>query len=339
MKRWILLGILVLLVQVGLIVATQSLRHADDIKSGKGPLLKLTAAEVNEVVLEDGEGRRLILKKEQGKWLLPNVGSFPADAARIQGLIDRLAGLQRGWPEATTAEAAGRFKVAADRFERKLSLRKDGTLLGTVFFGASAGLRKSYLRVDGDSEIQTLAIAQHELEVKADGWIDTGILRLKPEQVVRISLPGLRLERGSDGLLQPADITAGEEVVKDRRDQLVKQVTGLTISGLLGTDEKPEYGLEQPVLRYAVELEGGATTEYIFGQEKKPGQTGGQEGTPPDIEQSLVLKVSNQNQLFRLDTWQVDEIKKATRASLVRVKEQQPTETPGAAAKPEGQGQ
>jgi hypothetical protein len=326
------------LIQVGLTVATHSLRHADENKSGKGPLLKLTASEVNEVVLEDGEGRRLILKKEQGRWLLPDVGSFPADAARIQGLIDRLVGLQRGWPEATTAEAAGRFKVAADRFERKLSLRKDGTLLGTVFFGTSAGLRKSYLRIDGDSDIQTLAIAQHELEVKVDGWIDTGILRIKPEQVVRVSLPGLRLERGPDGM-RPADITASEEVVKDRRDQLVKQVTGLTISGLLGTDEKPEYGLDQPVLRYAVELEGGATTEYIFGQEKKPGQTGGQEGTPPEIEQSLVLKVSNQTQLFRIDTWQVEEIRKATRASLVHAKVQQPTETPGAATKPEGQGQ
>jgi hypothetical protein len=338
MKRWMILGILVFLVQVGLTVATQIIRHADDIKSGKGPLLKLTAAEVNEAVLEDGEGRRLTLKKEQGKWLLPDMGSFPADTARVQGLIDRLAGLQRGWPEATTAEAAGRFKVAADRFERKLSLRKDGTLLGTVFFGASAGLRKSYLRVDGDSDIQTLAIAQHELEVKADGWIDTGILRLKPEQVVRISLPGLRLERGADGL-QPPDITASEEMVKDRRDQLVKQLTGLTISGLLGTTEKPEYGLEKPVLRYTVELDGGTAIGYIFGQEKKPVQAGEQEGASPGTEQPLVLKVSNQAQLFRLDNWQIEEIRKANRASLVRAKEHQPAEVPETATKPEGQGQ
>lgn len=338
MKRWIILGILVLLVQVGLTVATQSVRHADDIKSGKGPLLKLTAAEVNEAVLEDGEGRRLTLKKEQGKWLLSDIGSFPADTARVQGLIDRLAGLQRGWPEATTAEAAGRFKVAADRFERKLSLRKDGTILGTVFFGTSAGLRKSYLRVDGDSDIQTLAIAQHELEVKVDSWIDTSILRLKPEQVLRISLPGLRLERGPDGL-QPADITASEEVAKDRRDQLVKQLTGLTISGLLGTAEKPEYGLEKPVLRYTVELDDGTAIDYIFGQEKKSVQTGGQEGALPEAEQSLVLKVSNQAQLFRLDNWQIEEIRKATRASLVRAKEQQPAEVPETATKPEGQGQ
>lgn len=337
MKRWMTLGILVLLVQVGLTVATHSVRHADDIKSGKGPLLKLTGAEVNEAVLEDGEGRRLTLRKEQGKWLLPDIGSFPADTAKVQGLIDRLAGLQRGWPEATTVEAAGRFKVAADRFERKLSLRKDGTLLGTVFFGTSAGLRKSYIRVDGDNDIQTLTIAQHELDVKSEVWIDTGILRLKPEKVVRVNLPGLCLERGSDGL-QPADITVSEEVIKDRRDQLVKQLTGLTISGLLGTVEKPEYGLEQPVLRYTVDLDGGTAIDYTFGQERKPGQAGSQEGALPEAEQALVLKVSNQTQLFRLDNWQIEEIRKATRASLVHTREQQPAEVPETATKPEGQG-
>lgn len=337
MKRLILIGTLVLLVQTGLVVVTHIVQHRDEIQSSKGPLLKLTAADVNEVVLEDGEGHRLTVNKEQGKWLLPESGSFPGDTTRVQGLIDRLAGLQRGWPEATTAEAAGRFKVAADRFERKLNLRKDGTSLATVYFGTSAGLRKSYLRVEGDNEIQTLAIGQHELEVKADSWIDTSILRLKPEQVVRISLPALRLERGPDGL-QLADLGAGEEMVKDRRDQLVKQVSGLTVSGLLGTAEKPEYGLDKPVIRWSVELDGGTTIDYCIGQEQKAAQPGGAESAPPVVEKSLVLKVSNQPQFFRLDNWQVEEIKNATRASLVRAKEQKPAEAAGTAVQPERQG-
>jgi hypothetical protein len=325
MKRLILICAVLVLAQAGLVVLTHFVRHADDTQTGKGPLLKLTASEVNELLLEDGDGRKLRLKKETGKWILPESGSFPADSVRVQGLIERLAGLQRGWPEATTTEAATRFKVAPDRFERKLSLGKDGKSLATVYFGASPGLRKIYLRVDGDVEIQTLALPQHELEVKADNWIDTGLLRLKPEQITRVELPGLQLERTQEGL-QPADLKPEEELVKDRRDLLVKRLAGLTVSALLGGENKPEYGLDNPALRYTVELDGGVTIDYLFRQLPKTEQGEGKEGALPMAENSSVLKVSNQEQLFRVDGWQLEEIKSATRAALVRAKAQKPAD-------------
>ena len=325
MKRLILICAVLVLAQAGLVVLTHFLRQADDTQTGKGPLLKLTVSEVNELLLEDGEGRKLRLKKEKEKWILPESGSFPADTVRVQGLIERLAGLQRGWPEATTTEAATRFKVAPDRFERKLSLGKDGNSLATVYFGVSPGLRKSYLRVDGDAEIQTLALPQHELEVKADNWIDTGILRLKPEQVARVQLPGLQLERTQDGL-QPADLKPEEELVKDRLDLLVKRLAGLTVTALLGGENKPEYGLDNPALRYTVELDDGVIIDYLFGQLPKTEQGVGKEGSLLMAENSSVLKVSHQEQLFRVDGWQLEEIKSVTRAALVRTKAQKPAD-------------
>jgi hypothetical protein len=323
MKRLILICAALVLVQAGLVVLTHFSGHSGALKPGQGVLFPLNAAEVNELLLEDGAGQRLVLKKENDRWLLPEAGSFPADTVRVQELIERLAGMQRGWPEATTAEAASRFKVARDRFERKLSLRKDGTTLGTVYFGTSPGLRKVYLRVDNDPEIQTLALAQHELEVKVDNWIDTAILHLKLEQITRAELPGLQLERTQDGL-QPADLNPEEEVVKERRDALVKRLASLTVTALLGSEQKPEYGLDNPALRYTVHLGGGVTIDYLFGQAPKAAQDEGNEGPQALPEQSFVLKVSNQEQLFRVDGWQVEEIKNATRAALVRIKTQKP---------------
>jgi hypothetical protein len=43
-------------------------------------------------------------------------------------------------------------------------------------------------------------------------------------------------------------------------------------------------------------------------------------------ENASVLKVSNQDQLFRVDGWQMEEIKSATRAALVRTKVQKPAD-------------
>lgn len=336
MKRLILICAMLVLVQTGLAVLTHVYKNSDVSRSAKGPLLKLAAAEVDELLLEDGQRRKLLLKKDKEQWQLPESASFPADSVRVQGLIDRLAGLQRGWPEATTAEAATRFKVAADRFERKLTLRSNGANLGVLYFGSSPGLRKLYLRVDGDQEIGTLTMAPHDLEVGPDAWIDTHVLQLKPEQVVRVDLPGVQLERGQEGL-QPVDLAADEEVAKDRRDALVKRISGLTISSVLGTENKPEYGLENPALRYSLELEGGQRIEYLFGQPPKTEakEPQGQLPEPP----LYVLKVSGRDQLFRVEGWQVDALTRVTRAVLVRPKVQPPIESEPAVPPPVPAGQ
>lgn len=325
MKRWIVMCAIVALAQAGLAVWTNVARHAGETQANKGPVLNLKAAEVNELLFEDGQGRKLALKKEADRWLLPDSGAFPADAERVQGLIDRLAALQRGWPEATTAEAATRFKVAPGTFERKLSLRANGKDVAVVYFGTSPGLRKVYLRADKDADIQAMPLAPNELELQADNWIDAGVLRLKPEQVTRVDLPNLHLARTPDGL-QPADLKPEEELVKERRDALVKRLAGLSITAILGKESKPEYGLDTPVLRYTVELEGGVKIDYLVGQPPKPeGQAAPEDAQPPaPADNSYVVKASNQDQLLRVDGWQIEELKNAARASLVRTKVQQP---------------
>ncbi|MCL2457378.1 MAG: DUF4340 domain-containing protein [Desulfobulbus sp.] len=320
MKRLIWGCLILLLVQIGLLLATRFIDRTGTARPEKGALLAFKAADVNEVLLEDGEGRHLALKKDKDRWLLPEAGSFPADSARVQDLIDQLVSMERGWPEATTAEAAARFKVAPDRYVRKLNLLKDGTALAILYFGTSPGLRKIYLRADNDPEIQSLSLSQHDLEVRTDSWIDSRILQLKPEQIKRIELPGLRLERGQDGL-QPSDLAPDEEVVKERRDALVNRLAGLMVNGLLGAEAKPEYGLSTPELKCTVELDNGMVVEYVFGQPPKPAQPVKKDAAPAlPADPSLVLKVSNQGQLFRVDGWQVDELKSASRSSLVRVK-------------------
>ena len=317
MKRLILICAILVLVQSALVVWTHHSPRGSGSQAGRGPLLKITSAEVNDLLLEDGDGQKLRLHKEKTQWQLPDVASFPADTMRVQGLIDRLAGLQRGWPEAATVEAAKRFKVASDHFKRKLTLRHNSNDLGVVYFGSSPALRKIYVRVDNDQEIQSLAVALHELEVGPDAWIDTRVLHLQAEQVLRVALPGLQLERHKDGL-QPTDLAADEEIVKDRRDALVKRLASLAISSVLGKENRPEYGLATPAFRYSLELEGGSRIEYVFGQPSKPGaREAPEEAVEPPW---YVLKVSNREELFRVEGWQVEEIRKVKRASLVQKK-------------------
>ena len=75
-----------------------------------------------------------------------------------------------------------------------------------------------------------------------------------------------------------------------------------------------------------MEVEGGRRIDYFFGQETKPA---GEQQTPSAT--TAILKVSHREALFRVDDWQVEEIRSATRATLVRVKPQE-----AAAPKEEG---
>jgi hypothetical protein len=318
MKRWIIVCSLLVLAQAGLTVWTHWGHRGGGPQFAKGPLLAVQAASINGLVLEDDDGHKLELNRGKEQWVLPGSGNFPADAIRVQELIDKLVNRQRGWPEATTSEAATRFKVAPENFAHRLTLLENGKPLKVVYFGASPGLRRLYLRLDKDPEIHSLAIAAHDLDTKADAWIDTRVLHLKADQVARVHLPGVELEQGKDGL-QPVDLQEGEELNKDRRDSLVNRLTGLSISALLGKEAKPEYGLGHPALEYSLELKDGTRISYLFGQAPKPVETKGA-GTPPVTDNSFVLKVSTQEQLFRVDGWQVEELKKASRGELAKAR-------------------
>lgn len=344
MKRWIVVCAILVLAQVGLTVWTNLAHRGSGSPTAKGPLLAVQGARIDGLILEDAQGKKLELRKAGDHWILPGSGGFPADFGRVQDLVGKLAALQRTWPEATTTEAATRFRVAPDRFERKLTLLQQGKSMAMVYFGTSPGLRKLYFRVDKDPEIHALAIASQDLETKADNWIDTTVLHLKPEQVVAVHLPGLDLQRTKEGL-QPVALHEGEELIREQRDHLVSRLTGLSISAVLGKEAKPEYGLDNPALQYSVELENSPTITYTFGQPPKksaalPAGTGtGAQQTPLPADNGLVLKVSNQEQLLRVDGWQVDELKKATRATLIRSKAAKtpiPASTPAQTAGQEG---
>lgn len=323
MKRWIVLCAVLVLVQIGLTVATHLNGRGNEVKAAKGPLLSLQGVTIDGLLLEDDKGQQLRVQKIKDRWVLPASDNFPADSTHIEGLLEKLTKLQRGWPEATTAEAASRFKVTENGFVHKMTLLQDDKPASVVYFGTSPGLRKLYLRANKDVEIHSLATTSQELDTKVEHWIDTTALYLKPEHIMRVDLPGLVLKRSKDGL-QPEGLQEGEEVIKDRLEALLDRLAHLSIINVLGKESKSEYGMSAPALQYTVELEGGTTVTYAFGQPPKPatvegkGQDVTNAGEPPALANKVVLKVSTQEQFLQVDGWQVDELKRANRASMIK---------------------
>lgn len=305
------------------------------------PLLGFDAGKVDHLTIEGPQAAKVVLTRSDGGWHLPDAADFPADQDKIASLLKRLAELRGGTPVATTPGAQQRFRVSDTDFERRITLSAGDQTLGTLYLGTAPNLRQINARAANSEAILAVELGAHEFPVKIDGWIDRTVLRVPHEEITTIDVAGLQLARvpaatpstGADVKADPghpagdanADaatgtapqthwqatgLAAGESLDSAAADSLAAKLADISISALLGTEEKIEYGLRKPVLRLQVTRKGGAPVEYRLGKALQKDE--------------YTLKLSNRPEYFRLPSYSADQLLKASaRQALV------PVATPG----------
>jgi hypothetical protein len=226
-------------------------------------LLELDPEAVSAIEIQDGDGETLNLVRSGDQWLLPDLGDFPASETRVEQLIERLAGLIRPLPVATSAAAQARFKVADDAFERRLRLRGEGGDLATLMVGDSPGFRRVFARLAGDDAVYDLRLALFDLSVSPDDWLERGRLQLERSDIVRVAGADWILAKRDDGWRLEGDDQLPDAAAVDA---LLSSVASLGYRGVLGTDEKPEYGLATPLLMLEVDRADGSRRTYRIGR-------------------------------------------------------------------------
>ncbi|MCZ6826281.1 MAG: DUF4340 domain-containing protein [Gammaproteobacteria bacterium] len=267
-------------------------------------LLSFDKQAVSSLRIEDGTDS-VVLNKQEGQWLLPESGDFPASQRDVGNLLDNLVALQKGWPVARTRGAARRFSVDEDQFERKLTLVSDDATQAILFVGSSPGFRKVYVRPGDGNEIFAVEFNTWEADAKADGWIDKDILKLDESEVERIEMPGVILQR-EDGVLQVADLSESEQTNGEERRALLARLSGLRIQSLLGTDAKPEYRQDEPALELTMTRNDGEVLSYRFSK--------------PEDAAYYVLKRSDMEIYFKVAEYTVNPVRDTTREKLVQDK-------------------
>ncbi len=275
-------------------------------------LLSFNEQAVDGLRIEDGTDS-VVLKKQDGRWLLPEIGNFPASQANVQRLLNKLAALQRGWPVAQTRSAARRFTVDEDRFERKLVLIADDDTETTLFVGASRGFRKVYVRPGDGNEVFAVEFNTWEANATDDDWIDKEILTLEENDVARIEMPGFILQR-EDGMLQVADLGEREQTNGEASSALLGKLAGLRIQSLLGTEAKPEYRQDEPTLEVEMTRNDGEVLSYRFSQ--------------PEDASYYVLKRSDLDVYFKVAEYTVIPVKDSTREKLVQPRTEEASSEP-----------
>ena len=212
--------------------------------------------------------------------MIPAMTDFPAGDGRVDGLIDKLAGLRKGWPVATTSDAAKRFKVTSEDHERQVVLKSGGSELATLLLGSSPTYRQAHARAVSADEIYSVEMAAYEAGARGEEWMDKDYLDIPQDKISSISFSDIVLEK-KDGRFTLFGLAADEKAKPAAIPPIVSLVTDPSFDAVQGKGDEALAKLEpadfevtvkrsegDPVtFKYKKESDGGA---YLFASSETP---------------------------------------------------------------------
>jgi hypothetical protein len=262
MQRWISILAIVLGVQVAIVIAAGLGGDRLAPAPVNTPLVTADLKGVDRLLLDGPatggpakpDAPRVEFVKRDGRWLLPGYHDAPADAARLQALLDRLGTASRGFPVARTADAIQRFKVAETDHQRRLVASTGDKAVATVYLGQSPGLRKVHARTAQDEAVYAVELDAQALPVAAAQWLDAGLLKVDTAALAELTVtakgrPPLALVRAAAGdkpgtpgnvLWQAPALPAGQGLDPAQVSTLMGTLAGLRVDAVLGKEAPPE---------------------------------------------------------------------------------------------------
>jgi hypothetical protein len=268
-KRIVWLGGL-LVVQL-LVVAALLMGRADFRQEEQGPLFEFERADIDRVIITEPT-MTLELVRRAARWQLAD--ETPADAAKIEDLLGKLAALRAPWPVATTAGAQARFEVADGNHQRRIRLESAGEAVVDLYLGTAPGFRRLHARLPGRDEIYEVDLNHFQLPVDPDEWLDRGLLQAQGE-IAAIAREGIwRLARSDEGWLLEdgaADSAAAE--------QMAARLANLRVLGLADADQLAHaddiaavFVVTDAAGPHRISIRGTAeSTEYVVVSDRVPG--------------------------------------------------------------------
>lgn len=267
------------------------------------PLLDFDPKSVTAIRIEGGsEGPVTLAKADQG-WVIADLADFPADGTKADQLIEKLAGLKRPLPIATSPEAQRRHKVADEGYERRVFLESGDKPVATLILGDSPGFRRTFARPAGEAVVYDLELPLFEASNRRDDWLARDNLRLAQETIERVGSGDWTLVKadgnwrleGSDQAPDGAAVTG-----------LLSRLANLGYRGILGGEDRPEYNQSAPMLKIALGLAGGSERQYRISQAQDS--------------QDFVLKASDRPWYYKLSELDLEGLKDLSRDNLLGVK-------------------
>lgn len=303
MQRWIKALAVVLGVQIALALALAWRGNTLSATAPAAPLIGVELKDVERVAIDgpatpdQAPAARVELVKRDGRWYLPGYFDAPADAAKLEDLLKRLADSKRTAPVATTAAALQRFRVADNDYERRIVLSRGENPLVTLYLGTTTGLRRAHVRAGSEPAVYAVDLPSYDVRAAAADWLDQGLLKRDTASLTEVTIAAagktltLRRSEHKEGDKRAVVWEADGEVRVDaaRAAALAEAIANLKVDAVLGTEARPEWRQDQPQVRLTLkDVQGRAATWTI--SKPKSGDT-------------HVLKASDRPWYLELKSW------------------------------------
>ncbi len=236
----------------------------------KEPLLAFDPAKVDRIEIDESGANSVTLAKENGSWVIPSFAGFPAASGKVTALLTKIAGLKKGWPVASSAEAATRFKVTDDAHERRIVLKSSGKALGEILLGTAPSFKQTHIRAGNGRNVYSAAFASYDAATRGEEWMDRSILTIAQDQIASIALGDVMLER-KDGKFVLSGLAPGEKPNETAIYRLVGALTNPAFDAVAGKGAEALAKVSEPSIEVTVKLTAGTPIVLKYKKEAAGG--------------------------------------------------------------------
>lgn len=302
-RKSLVILVAVLLAQVALAVVFLMPKS-----EGDDPLVTFDVGSLDHIRVSGKEEAPIDLSLQEYLWLMP--GGLQVDSSRIDSLMEVLASDRWTWPVASTDDAAERFEVTEETFQRKLELSSGGETLATLYLGTSPSFRRIHARESDSEKIYSIELATYDLPLDQDEWLDKTLIQTAGSLSAMSRIGMWEAELVSDGEWRFLD-----ESLKAKSSELSSMATRFETLRVMGlAEQSPE---RAPDVEFEV-FAAGEAVRYAFyrpdeseDEDERPKEEADEEQPQFDITiRDTLVKSSLRDEFFRVSSYTLDQLEK-----------------------------
>lgn len=222
----------------------------------RGELLfeDLSADQIVAIAIDDDTGNSVALERDGDGWVVSNTDGYPANAEKIEPLLEKLAEIKTGRMVASNPESYDRLQVGDDSFMRRIWFKDASGSEFILFTGSSVGAGATHVRRAGAGEVfLTDRVNSWEFGSEARNWIDVVYLAIPREQMTHMvmenasgTLEFVNQGTGEEDNWMMLGLEEGETFNPNNLVSMLTRLTNLQMTRPLGKEELAEYGFDAP---------------------------------------------------------------------------------------------